>query len=229
MCHWSGIPKADIRCYKKLLSTKMTIEHHFPKHVPVRIGWPYHLPSKWVHFGEWKSMQQLFKDNKYKTGLGTLCKIHLNKGGSLVPKALGNLHTTVLSLRVTISNLLRNLRVIIKKSTNCHLKQHFPTDSIVESLFSSITLTTIPGTQCSIEHTSENLDLEHVFFRYSIACHLHGWPVSRGLQNKRIFPPSSHLPEISTIISSFKDLWKDIHIIMGLGIVSSGKNKSLAS
>lgn len=167
-------------------------------------------------------------DYSYKTGLVTLCNIHLNKGASLVPKSLGSLHTTVLFLRVTIPNPLRNLSVIIKKLTNCHLKQHFPTDSIVGFLF-SVTLTTIPGTQCSIEYTLENLDLEHVLFRYRIACHLHGWPVSRGLQNKRIFPPSFHLPEISTMISSFKDLWEDIYIIMGLGIVSSGKNKSFAS
>lgn len=61
---------------------------------------------------------------------------------------------------------------IVKKPTKYLLKQHFPADLIMESLF-SITLTTVAGTQSSLEHTSENVDLEHVLFRYSITCYLH--------------------------------------------------------
>ena len=116
----------------------------------------------------------------------------------------------------------------VKKPIKCCLHQNFPTDSITGSLFSIIS-STILETQCSLEYISKYVDLEHALFSYSVTWYLYEWPISGGHQNKHIFPPSSHLLEISAIISSFKDLLNDKHIVMRLGIVSSGKNNSLAT
>lgn len=80
-----------------------------------------------------------------------------------------------------------------------------------------------------IEQAPENVDLEHVLIRCNVIYYLLEEPVSGSFQAKNNFPPSSHLPEITTIIFFFKELLKNMHIVTGLGIMSSGSNNSLAS
>lgn len=116
-------------------------------------------------------LQHLFKDSRYKTGLVTLCKIkYTSTRGFLDPE--------IFEKSAYYSFILKGHHThaveisIVKKPTKCLLNEHFPADLIMESLF-SITLTTIPGTQSSLEHTSDNVDLERVLFRYSITCYLH--------------------------------------------------------
>lgn len=117
----------------------------------------------------------------------------------LGPKSL----LTIISfMRVIGPVLFKALSPAIKKPTKFYLNPAFPSQLDYEiflffsfflprpppppslkSLFST-TLTSTPKTQCSIEYTSEKVDLECVLFRYSVTCSLSEWPKSKASKTK---------------------------------------------